>query len=265
MTPNLNVCMFPMNIHWGKKEENIASLEETLDKIYEGTDVLILPEMFSTGFITSNKEEVRKYAEKNTGETMEILKRISMERGFAIAGSFIADTGGSLYNRAFFIEPNGDLTFADKRHLFSMASEHTIFSSGDRRLNVRYRGWNLSMVVCYDIRFPIWCRNKDCEYDLLIAVANWPKVRVDAWYQLLKARAIENLSYVCGVNCSGTDDNGYEYDGCSPAFDFKGKEIARKSPESELSYASLSYEKLENFRKKFPAWRDADKYEIKID
>lgn len=265
MISNLHVCLFPMRIAWGDKEANLDLLRKEIENVHPGTDLLILPEMFSTGFITSDKESVRELAERNSGETVELLKSLAARKGMAIAGSFIADTGGSLFNRAFFIDSYGDDSFADKRHLFTMAGEHKIFSKGDRRLKVRYRGWNISMVVCYDIRFPVWCRNVGNEYDLLIAVANWPKPRVDAWNQLLRARAIENLAYVCGVNCTGTDTGGFEYDGASTAFDFKGKDITMRSESSPLLYASLSYEKLEQFRKKFPAWNDADTFEIDLD
>lgn len=260
---NLKVCLFPMNIEWGDKQKNLDTLLRALDEIDPGTDLLVLPEMFSTGFITNDKEYVRSLAERNTGETVEMLQRISTERSIAIAGSFIADTGGSLFNRAFFIEPFGESEFADKRHLFSMANEHSVFSAGDSRLHIRYRGWNISMVVCYDIRFPVWCRNRENEYDLLLAVANWPVARIDAWNQLLKARAIENLAYVCGVNCTGTDPGGFEYDGSSLAFDFKGKDITVSTPGSPFRYATLSGEKLERFREKFPAWQDADRFDIK--
>lgn len=262
MTSNLNICLFPMTLQWGDKQKNFQTLKSAVNDIHPGTDLLILPEMFSTGFLTTDKEEIRLLAEKNTGETIEFLQNIAAERGLAIAGSFIADTGGSLFNRAFFIESYGDAVFADKKHLFSMAGEDKIFSDGDSRLHVRYRGWNISMIVCYDIRFPVWCRNVGNQYDLLIAVANWPKARIDAWNTLLKARAIENLAYVCGVNCKGTDINGYEYDGSSLAFDFKGKDITMRNEGSQFMYASLSYEKLELFRKKFPAWQDADNFAV---
>lgn len=254
-----------MNIEWGNKEANLSTLQQAVEKIHPGTDLLILPEMFSTGFLVSDKEEVREYAERNWGETISLLQKLAEEKSIAIAGSFIADTGGLLFNRAFFVEPLGDVMFADKRHLFTMAGERSVFSSGDARLKVRFRGWNISMIICYDIRFPVWCRNVDNEYDLLIAVANWPKVRINAWSQLLKARAIENLAYVCGVNCKGTDLKGFEYDGTSDAIDFKGNDITMRNPNSPFCYASLSYEKLLQFRQKFPAWNDADRFNINID
>lgn len=265
MTSHLNVCLYPMPIAWGEKEKNLVELESAVDAIHPGTDLLILPEMFSTGFITKDKEYVRSLSERNSGDTVRRLQEIADKRSMAIAGSFIAETGGSLFNRAFFVEPGGnEPVFADKRHLFTMAGEDKVYSKGDSRLKVRFRGWNLSMVVCYDIRFPAWCRNASNEYDLLIAVANWPKVRIDAWTQLLKARAIENLAYVCGVNCTGTDSNGFEFDGASYAFDFKGKDITMSNPSSPFRYASLSYDSLQKFRNKFPAWMDADKFEIEI-
>lgn len=254
-----------MPISWGEKVVNFATLENAVANVHPDVDLLVLPEMFSTGFVTKDKEYVRELAENNAGETLSLIKKLACERNMAIAGSFIADTGGLLFNRAFFVEPCGDAFFADKRHLFTMAGEDKVFSSGDKRLKVRFRGWNISIVVCYDIRFPVWCRNMENDYDLLIAVANWPKPRIDAWNHLLKARAIENLAYVCGVNCMGTDSGGYEYDGSSLAFDFKGKDITMTNPDSPYRYASLSYEKLEAFRHKFPAWRDADSFSIDLD
>lgn len=264
MTKNLNICLFPMPIEWENKKANLSRLEEELMKVHPDTDLLVLPETFSTGFPTGmNKEDVRLLAEKNTESTIDYLKFLSHKFNLAIAGTFIANSGGSLYNRAFFIEPSGEETFADKRHLFTMAGEDKIFSRGHERLKVRYRGWEIAMVVCYDIRFPGWCRNIDNEYDVLIVSANWPKVRVDAWEKLLYARAIENEAYVLGVNCKGKDSKGFEYDGSSKIIDFKGKDIASKiSEDSSFLYATLSKEKLDSFREKFPAYKDADKIHI---
>ncbi|MDE7381624.1 MAG: nitrilase family protein [Muribaculaceae bacterium] len=259
---NLNVALFPMEIKWEDKEHNLKFLEDALHNLHPDTDLLILPETFSTGFITGDKELVRGFAERNTMSTIDRIKLLAAKYNIAIAGSFIADTGGSIYNRAFFIEPSGEETFADKKHLFTMVGEHNVFSPGNSRLAVRYRGWNIAMVICYDIRFPVWCRNRDNEYDLLIAVANWPVVRVDAWNKLLIARAIENESYVCGVDCKGIDKAGFEYDGSSSVIDFKGKYIEVKQENSPFLYGSLSMEKLEKFRSKFPAWKDADNFSL---
>lgn len=206
---NLNVCLFPQEIKWGDKAYNFSQLEETLRHVHPETDLLILPETFSTGFPAGlDKDSVRDMAERNTQESIDRLKEFATQYNIAIAGSFIANSGGSLYNRAFFIEPGGDETFADKRHLFTIVGEDKIFSRGHGRLSVRYRGWNIAMIVCYDLRFPVWCRNRNNEYDLLIVVANWPESRIDAWNKLLFARAIENEAYVCGVDCLGTDNHG---------------------------------------------------------
>ncbi len=259
---NLKVALAPMEIAWGDKMLNFSNLERILANLHPETDLLVIPETFSTGFPGNmDKEAVREMAERNSGQTIERLKSLAAEYRIALAGSFIADTGGSLYNRAFFIEPSGEETFADKKHLFTMAGENTIFSRGYERLKVRFRGWNIAMVVCYDIRFPVWCRNVNNEYDLLIAVANWPVARIGAWNSLLTARAIENEAYVIGVNCRGTDSNGFEYDGSSAVIDFKGKDISVRNGE-DLIYGVLDKEKLERFRTKFPAWKDADQFKI---
>lgn len=260
---NLNVCLFPMEIKWGDKKHNFKTLELACANVHPDTDLLVLPETFSTGFPAGmDKEEVRALAERNTESTIDFIKYLAYKHNMAIAGSFIANSGGLLYNRAFFIEPSGEEHFADKKHLFTMAGEDKNFSHGHERMSLRYRGWNISMIVCYDVRFPVWCRNVNNEYDALIAVANWPKVRVDAWNQLLKARAIENEAYVLGVDCSGVDSSGFEYDGSSPAIDFKGKEIGVSAEGSPFVYATLSMEKLIRFREKFPAFRDADSFRI---
>ncbi len=259
----LNVCLIPFEIKWNDKQANFLKLEEMLGKVHPDTDLVILPETFSTGFPSGkDKETVRELAERNTGETIDFLKRLADRHNFALAGSFIADSGGSLYNRAFFIEPGDEESFADKRHLFTMVGEHKCFSKGYERMRVRFRGWNIAMIVCYDIRFPVWCRNVNNEYDLLIAVANWPKVRVDAWNKLIYARAIENEAYVCAVNCRGVDDAGFEYDGSSMAVDFKGVAVSAEITQDGLIYASLSGDKLMRFREKFPAFRDADSFSL---
>lgn len=262
-TEKLNLCLFPMEIFWEDKERNLKTVEDIFQKIHPATDLVILPETFSTGFPQGkDKEAVREFAERNTGATIDFLKKLASDHSVAIAGSFIADSGGLLFNRAFFIEPNGDEYFADKRHLFSPGGENQIFSNGDERLKVRFRGWNIAMIICYDLRFPAWCRNVDNEYDLLIAVANWPVPRIKVWDTLLVARAMENISYVCGVNCKGIDNNDREYNGSSMVIDPKGKDITVSISEDGLFYASLSQESLTKFREKFPAWKDADKFTI---
>lgn len=261
---DLKVALFPMPIVWNDKAANLDAVIDIMPRIYPQTDILVLPETFSTGFPAGmEREQVREMAERNTGATLSTLKALAKEYGIAICGSFVADSGGLLFNRAFFLEPNGEEHFADKRHLFTMAREQDVFRAGNERLNLRYRGWNISMIVCYDVRFPAWCRSTAASpYDLLIAVANWPSQRVEAWNLLLKARAVENEAYVCGVDCSGTDIFGNIYDGSSPIVDFKGKEIGITTEDSPLIYANLEAAKLSRFREKFPAWRDADTFTI---
>lgn len=261
---NLNIALLPLEIRWGDKEANLVALESALAILHPATDLVVVPETFSTGFPSGlDKESVRPLAERNSGNTVEILKMLAERHNVAIAGSFIADSGGSLYNRGFFIEPGGEETFADKKHLFTMAGEDKVFSAGYNRLKIRYRGWNLSLIICYDLRFPVWCRNVNNQYDALIAVANWPKVRVNAWNSLLPARAIENEAYLLAVDCKGTDNAGFEYDGSSAVIDFKGKVIAdTPAPGTPFIYASLDMEALLRFRNKFPAWKDADSFRI---
>ena len=263
MDKDLRVALFPMRIAWEDKKANFDTLQGALESMHPDTDLIILPETFSTGFPSGEyKEHVRAMAERNSGPTVEMLKRLAAHYNVAIAGSFIADSGGSLYNRAFFIEPSGEETFADKRHLFTMAGEHKVFSRGHDRLKVRYRGWNIALIVCYDLRFPVWCRNVGNDYDLLVAVANWPVPRVSAWSSLLVARAIENECYVCVVDCKGTDLKGFVYDGASAAIDFKGKDIGVAAPDGNIIYALLQRDKLDAFRSKFPAWADADTFSL---
>ena len=260
---NLNVCLFPMEIKWGDKEANINALKAKLAEIHPDTDLVVVPETFSTGFpVGLDKEHVRDLAERNTEATIDTVKELAAKYNVAIAGSFIANSGGSLYNRAFFIEPSGEEEFSDKHHLFTMAEEDKVFSRGYDRMLVRFRGWNLAVVICYDIRFPVWCRNVENEYDALIAVANWPEIRVDAWNRLLPARAIENEAYVLAVDCKGKDNKGYAYNGASGVIDFKGNDISVRQEDKNLIYATLDRERLDAFRMKFPAWRDADPFKL---
>lgn len=262
LSKDLKVALCPLEISWDNFDSNISSVENVLASVHPETDLLILPETFTTGFPAGkSKEEVMKIASLSAN-VIEWLKGESQRRNVAICGSMVVEENEDLFNRAFVIEPSGDVTVADKRHLFSMAGENKTFTCGNDRLLVRYRGWNIAMIVCYDLRFPVWCRNVSNEYDVLIAVANWPEVRVNAWNVLLPARAIENEAYVCGVDCRGVDNNGFSYDGSSHVYDFKGKEIGIKTNDASIIYATLSREKLDAFRKKFPAYLDADRFTL---
>ena len=193
------------------------------------------------------------------------LKQLSQYYNVAIVGSFLASTASQLYNRAFFLEPNDDEHYYDKRHLFTMSGEQNVYNQGVTAAPiVRFRGMNIKLIVCYDLRFPVFCRNVNNNYDVLLVVANWPKVRLNAWKTLLQARAIENECYVCGVNRCGTDPKGLEYaQGASLIIDFKGKTIGERGI-SPIIEADLSPADLERFRTKFPAWRDADAFKLDI-
>lgn len=266
MNNNLNIAAIEYDIVWGNIHENLQQVSRQLATMPQSIDLVILPEMFSTGFIV-DKDMAEALAERNTGATISALRAMAAEYRVAIAGSYLARTAGRLYNRAFLIEPNGDESFYDKRHLFRMGGERDVYGSGDVESPVvRYRGWNIKIVVCYDLRFPVWCRSTARQsYDLLLVVANWPKVRSSAWHTLLAARAIENECYVCGVNRCGNDAQGIDYAShLSKIYDYKGFETGKWSEDEHTLLASLDYDKLIAFRDKFPVWKDADDFSIVI-
>lgn len=259
----LELCLMPLEIFWGDKDKNLQTLEENFTRINPETDIVVLPETFSTGFPSIEmRKEIESLAEDNDGPTVSLIKKLSREYGMAITGSFIGKTDENLFNRSFFICPDGKDYYSAKKHLFSPGGEHELFHPGHKRLNVKYKGWNISLIVCYDLRFPVWCRNRKNEYDLLIAIANWPVSRIDTWDTLLKARALENSAYVCGVNCKGIDNLGGDYNGSSHVFNYKGKDLAVEIDDGGLLYAGLSMQRLKNFRDKFPTWKDADEFEF---
>lgn len=264
MSNKLKVALASLDITAGDKEENVNRLKTCIGNLETDTDLLVLPELFSTGF-TSNNDRMQELAETNGGWTISRLREIAKQYNVAVAGSFLARTGSSIFNRAFFIEPSGDETFYDKRHLFSMSSEAKILVKGNAELPVvRFRGWNIAVAVCYDLRFPIWCRNVGLKYDLLTIPANWPNSREYAWRHLLIARAIENQAYVIGVDRSGEDKFGC-YDKMSLAFDFCGKELETVTASGNaFSYATLERDTLERWRSDFSAWADSDAFEIKL-
>lgn len=261
----LNVAIIEDCITWADKTANFERLKKNLQAIPENTDIVVLPELFSTGFFIEKPEEMRQLAERNTEYTISTLKALSKQHNVAFAGSFMAKTANKIFNRAFFIESSGDETYYDKRHVFGIGGENEIFTSGTAEPRViRYRGWNILLVVCYDLRFPVWLRNVKNKYDALIVVANWPKARTYAWQHLLIARAIENECYVCGCNRIGESASSIEYSGDSLIIDFRGKVIAKRENDSPIIFSCLNGDKLEGFREKFPAWKDIDEFELKI-
>lgn len=257
----LRVAALPLNIAWADKAANLAAVEAAFERLPESTDVVVLPELFSTGFI-DDPELMRDIAERNTGQTVDFLKELAARHSVAIAGSFLATTHPRFFNRGFFIEPSGEETFYDKRHLFSLSSEANVFARGmDTLPVVRFRGWNIALIVCYDLRFPAWCRNRMGAYDLLLVPANWPQSRAYAWQHLLIARAIENQCCVVGANRAGEDSYGV-YDGLTYIFDGRGRPVGLIPDECPFVVADLDRAEQEEFRAKFPAMRDADDFRI---
>lgn len=253
----LKLALLQTELHWESVEENLAMIEEKAKGLPDGLDIVVLPEMFSSGF-TMNPAAV---AEDNNGETLSRLKKLSLGKGYAICGSFVADEDGKYFNRFFWIY-EGNLEYRyDKRHLFRMAKENDVYSQGVGDVRISFKGWNIMPRVCYDLRFPVWCRSSDV--DLQIYVANWPEARVAAWDKLLLARAIENQCYIVGVNRVGKDGNDVSYSGHSVAIDPKGEEMTKVAHEAgEWIFATLDLNKLNDFRKKFPVALDADQFEI---
>lgn len=253
----MHITLLQTDIVWEDKNSNLRRLRDRLEGLRGTTEIVVLPEMFTTGF-SMNSDAL---AETVEGETMACLRQWAAEYDLAICGSFICREAGKRFNRAFFVTPEGEAFFYDKKHLFRMGDEGNHFDAGEHRLIVPYRGWNICLMVCYDLRFPVWSRNTGNAYDVLVYVASWPKARRSAWDVLLRARAIENLCYVCGVNRTGTDGNGLLYDGGSVAYSPKGELLAAaQDGVEEAVTAQLNRDALEAFRKKFPAWKDADEF-----
>ena len=258
---SLRVSMVQSDIIVDSIDDNINYFGNLLRSLTGKTDLAILPELFTTGMI--NNLEGR--GESNDGKTITVIKKYANEYGFAVTGSFLAQDNDKYYNRAFFITPDGQEYYYDKRHLFRMAGENYCFSAGSKRLIVDYLGWKICLMVCYDLRFPVWSRNVENEYDLLIYVANWPEARKMPWKALLKARAIENLCYVCGVNRVGIDSNDIKYHGDSRIYSPKGEKLIKANDYEEIILTeTLDIKGLQSFRAKFPAWIDADMFELKL-
>jgi predicted amidohydrolase len=254
---DLTVTQVQSSLFWQDPEANRAHFEDVLNDLTDSTDLVVLPEMFSTGFTMSPET----LAEEFDGPTITWMREQAQQRGIALCGSVVIAGQGRYYNRFVWTTPAGDQIFYDKRHLFRMANEHEHYEAGTDRVVVDYLGWRILLQVCYDLRFPVFSRNCD-DYDLAIYVANWPAARQHPWRILLQARAIENLCYVSGVNRVGVDGNGVKHSGDSMLIDFKGEAIIdRPAYEPYCETRTLSLQKLLDFRRKFPAWRDADKFQ----
>jgi len=259
---DLTVTLIQQPLAWLDAKANRQHFADLIAPLVGHTNLIILPEMFNTGF----SMDPVPVAELITGETLQWLTEQSAKSGAAITGSFTVQEGDKYYNRMVFMKPDGQYHCYDKRHLFRMGNEHHHYQGGSERLIVDYLGWRICPMVCYDLRFPVWSRNgyndTQNDYDLLIFVANWPEPRRQHWLSLLRARAIENLSYVAGVNRLGTDGNGLEYSGDSMLFDAWGDEIINTGSEADSFTQTLDYQALRKYRKQFPAHLDADTFNL---
>ncbi len=255
---NLNVALIQTELFWENAEKNREHFSKKIAAI-QNSDLIILPEMFSTGFSMQPKP----LAESENGKTLQWMQQTAKENSTALAGSVIIEEDKKYYNRMFFVFPNGDYQTYDKRHRFTFAGEHHEYSAGEKRLIVEYKGWKICPLICYDLRFPVWARNTEY-YDFLFYNANWPQKRVYAWDHLLKARAIENMSYVAGVNRIGSDANNNSYNGHSIVLDALGKPLTQENLETdEIIQVELDAEKLKQTRKDFAFLQDQDAFSLK--
>lgn len=260
---NLKISYIQSELYWQDPQANRAMFEEKIWSIDEDTDLIILPEMFTTGF----SMDAEGNAEVMGTFTLKWMQQLASQKNAAITGSVIIKDKADFYNRLLFVRPDGTYFHYDKRHLFRYAGEHENYTPGKERLLVEWKGWKICPMICYDLRFPVWSRNSfegdKGDYDLLIYVANWPDKRVNAWDALLKARAIENLAYCIGVNRIGTDGNHVNYCGHSAAYDHMGLALHGPTDKEQIVNVTLDHSAMEDFRKSFPFHLDADKFELR--
>jgi predicted amidohydrolase len=254
----MKVALIQALIIWENPKENRTYFEAEINTILGAVDLIVLPEMFSTGF-TMNPSAV---AETMQGETILWLQSLAKAKNAAITGSIVIEENANYYNRMVFVFPSGEIQHYDKRHLFTLSGEDKVYTRGTQKLIVDYLGWKICPFVCYDLRFPVFSRNTD-DYDLLIYVASWPKTRINAWDTLIRARAIENMSYAIGVNRVGEDDNGYEYTGHSQLVDYLGVYVIEPKETEGVLLATLDKSKMLEVRQKLDFLSDKDVFEIK--
>jgi len=258
MKTNLKTALIQVDLAWEDPSENLRKFSERINNINEQADLIVLPEMFSTGF-SMNAEAL---AENMDGSTVSWMKKTAIDKNTAITGSVIIKEKGEFYNRLFFVFPDGSFKTYDKRHTFTLAKEDKTYAAGKERLIVEYNGWRICPLICYDLRFPVWARNTS-DYDLLIYVANWPETRIHAWDILLQARAIENMSYCIGVNRTGNDGNEYKYNGHSAVYDCLGKTLFENDRSQEFTeIVTLEKSHLEETRDKLKFLQDRDTFSI---
>ena len=253
----MKVALVQLPLVWEDPKSNRVNIEQKINAIESGTDLIVLPEMFTTGF-TMQPERV---AETMNGETIQWMQSLAKAKNAAITGSLIIVEEGKYYNRLVFVFPTGEIQQYDKRHLFTLAGEDGVFTSGTSKVVIEYKGWKICPLICYDLRFPVFSRNTE-NYDLLIYVANWPKTRINAWDTLLQARAIENMSYTIGVNRLGVDDNNLEYVGHSQVVDYLGNPVIEPQTTEGVFITELDKDSLHETRKKLNFLKDQDLFKL---
>jgi omega-amidase len=255
----LFMALVQSNIIWEDPVANREKYNLLLNDSLKQADIIVLPEMFTTGFTMRSAD----LAETMFGESFIWMREKALSLKSVICGSLIIRENDKFYNRLIWINPDGEFDYYDKRHLFRMGKEDVFYSPGNKRLIIEYKGWKICPLICYDIRFPVWSRNKN-DYDLMIYLANWPSSRQAVWDTLLKARAIENQSWLAGVNRIGQDGAGIDYVGGSCIINARGERVSETAGETEkIIFNALSYNELKHFREKFPVWRDADQFSVK--
>ena len=259
----LKISLIQTSLYWHNIDANLAMIEEKIWQIGEETDLIVLPEMFSTGFTNA----APALAEPMNSKTFRWMKQQAKQTQAIVTGSFIARDGKDLHNRLLWMRPDGGYAAYDKKHLFRMSEEHEIYAPGKERLVVEWKGWKICPLICYDLRFPVWSRNLtlndgSLSYDVLLYVANWPAARSQVWRTLLEARALENLSYCIGLNRVGEDGMNIAYNGQSLIFNHRGETLADLADENTITTIGLSKPALEEFRRKFPAYLDADPFTL---
>lgn len=262
ISPELRVTLVQTSLYWHDAAANHRHFDELLAPHAGTTDLIALPEMFTTGFTMAATE----VAEPVDGPTTQWMRAMASRSGAVVTGSVVTRDGDRYFNRLLWVRPDGSYASYDKRHLFRMAREQEHYSAGNEMLTVTINGWRIRPLVCYDLRFPVWSRNRLATpegYDLLLYVANWPERRRHAWCSLLTARAIENLSYCVGINRVGTDAKGFSYTGDSAAIDFLGQPLTPQSQVPFVSTVALQRAALDSYREQFPAYMDADEFDLR--
>jgi len=258
---DLTITLIQPNPIWHQIERNLDMFTATLGNITQASDLVILPEMFTTGFTM----EPQVVAEPMNSRTHTWMKLQAAKLNAVLCGSIVVEENGQYYNRFLWITPQGETSYYDKRHLFRMTDEHHHYKEGTKPLTIAYKGWKVRPLICYDLRFPVYARNKVndsiFDYDILLYVANWPQARIIAWDTLLRARAMENYCFTIGVNRTGSDQNNIVYNGNSAVYSSKGEQICKVEGETAVTI-TLAQEMLHNYRSKFPAYLDADKFRL---